>query len=126
MKNCVINGMKCPNCDPATTKCRLSEEQHARVKAVCDDINHELNHRGSFAWLEPYLDSSSDLGDSEWKVRVVDPEGNEMCRHLQHSKLDWHTVKILLKARVEHGDLRFAAGKEHAVNKIAAHFKTIV
>lgn len=100
---------------------QLTREQ---VKKIADDINHQLNYNGAFAWLEPYL-HDSEWGE-DWRIRIMDRNKQPVCDCLQPDKLDWHTVKMLLLARVEHGEAEFARGKVHAVNKLCEHFKGIV
>ncbi len=96
------------------------------VKKICDDINHELNYSGGWMWLEPYFSGGDEYSDGEWRVRIVDQVGNLVCQHLQPSKLDWHTLKILLRARADYGRSEFTRGKVAAVNKIHQSFLEIV
>lgn len=126
---CPINKMLCARCTGRCEKLEGAKQEDRdavdpKVKKVCDDINHQLNNRGSFAWLEPYF--QDDDWHGEWRVRIVDSNGEEICRHLQHDKLDWHTLTILLNARVDHGKDQHHKGAEHAVNKMAEHFKELV
>jgi hypothetical protein len=94
------------------------------VRAICDEINKQLNYRKPVANLIPYF--LDDDFDGDWRVKIVDPDGRVICEYLKPEKLDWHTLMLLLSARREFGQSEFQRGKVEAVNKLCEHFKDLV
>jgi hypothetical protein len=86
-------------------------------------LNKELQNTCCF--LIPYVQYCSE-GPDEWHLQLMHHSEGEVCRHLRIENLNWHTLVMLLEARKTHGEQSFKAGGDHAVNKLAAHFKALI
>lgn len=98
-------------------------EAPADLVAKVEALNNNLTSTNCF--LLPYLQYCSE-GPDEWHLQLMHHSQGEVCRHLRIDNLNWHTLVVLLAAREEYGKQSFKAGGEHAVNKLAKHFKSII
>jgi hypothetical protein len=88
-------------------------------------IAEETNARIHPFVLEPYLQYDSD-GPDNWRFRLLDMHGTELTRYIFPDRADPHTLARMVDAMKAWGHHCSRSGKDDAVNKLAAHFKTIV
>lgn len=75
--------------------------------------------------VAPYL-QGDEYGPDEWRFRLYAPTREVLTDYLYPQHCDRHTLMLMVNSARKWGDLQYKVGKEHAVNKIAEHFKEIV
>lgn len=89
------------------------------------EIAAEINTRILPFYVHPYLQYDSD-GPDDWRLRLCAPDATELIRYIVPEEADPHTMSLMVTAAKNWGKNQFIAGRSHAIDKIANHFRSIV